>query len=424
MKMSNFLGLSENVVSFCENSVEKATHFFADIEKTAEHNQFKVLAAMQKNHLSDSHFSYATGYGYNDAGRDIAEKIYADVFGTEDALVRPQLISGTHAISTALFANLKYGDEIVLATGMPYDTLQGVIGIRPTRGSLAESGITYKVIPLKEDGFADFAEIKNAVTEKTRIVAVQRSKGYAWRPSYFPEELGKIFETAKSKNKDVICFADNCYGEFVRPDEPTDFGADMIAGSLIKNPGGGIAPVGGYIAGKKEFVENAAFRLTAPGLGKESGPSLGITRSILQGLFFAPAVVAAAVKGAVAAGTIFHDLGYDVLPAPDAPRADIVQAIKLGSTEAVAAFCEGIQKGSPVDSFVRPETWDMPGYGAQVIMAAGAFIQGSSIELSADAPMREPYNVFVQGGLTWAHAKAGIMTAVDFMLKKGLVSIS
>lgn len=410
-------GISEKTLNFCLESEETVRKQFAEIDSIAEYNQLKVLRAMQKNRLSDIHFAATTGYGYNDLGRDTLERIYADVFHTEAALVRPQMISGTHALSTALFGNLRHGDELVSVTGLPYDTLQGVIGIRKTRGSLIEHGIIYKQVDLKQDGTPDFEQIAKTVTPKTKMIAIQRSKGYSWRHSFTVDEIKEMICFIKNISNNIICMVDNCYGEFVDYLEPSDVGADMTVGSLIKNPGGGLAPVGGYIAGTEETVENAACRLTSPGLGKEVGPSLGLNGALTQGLFLAPQVVSGSVKTAVFASSIFERLGFPVLPVPTEKRSDIVQAIRLGSAEKIISFCRGIQKGAPVDSYVTPEPWDMPGYDCPVIMAAGAFVQGSSIELSADAPIRPPYDVFLQGGLTWHHGKIGVMTAVDEILK-------
>ena len=420
--IDNF-GIDKKVLDFCLEKEELIKDRFAEIDRITEYNQLKVLRAMQKNNLSDVHFSATTGYGYNDLGRDTLEKIYADIFNTEDALVRPQLISGTHALTVALAGNLRPGDEILSPVGVPYDTLQGVIGIRKEKGSLAEYGITYRQVDLKDNFSFDYDGIKKAINEKTKLVTIQRSKGYEWRPSFTVEQIQELISFIKSIKSDVICMVDNCYGEFVQTIEPSDVGADLIVGSLIKNPGGGLAPIGGYIAGKTEYVENAAYRLTAPGLGKEVGATLGITTSLIQGLFMAPQVVAGSLKGAIFASKIFEDLGYSVMPNPVEKRSDIVQCIQLDSAENVIAFCQGIQKGAPVDSYVTPEPWDMPGYDCQVIMAAGAFVQGSSIELSADAPIKPPYNVFMQGGLSWHHAKIGVITGLQTMYEKGLIKI-
>ena len=416
-------GIDSRVLAVCEGAEARVKVRFAEIDAIAEQNQYKVIHAMQKNRLSDIHFAATTGYGYNDLGRDTLEKIYADVFHTETALVRPQMISGTHALTTALFGNLHAGDELISAVGVPYDTLQGVIGIRPTKGSLAEHGIVYKQADLREDGSPDYDAIARLISPKTKIVTIQRSKGYQWRHSFTVDETREIIAFVKNIRRDIIVMVDNCYGEFVDVLEPSDVGADMVVGSLIKNPGGGLAPVGGYIAGTEECVENASFRLSPPGMGREVGPTLGVTPLLTQGLFLAPTVVSGAVKGAVFAAAIFESLGFDVLPRMDEKRADIVQAIRMRAPENVIAFCQGIQRGAAVDSFVKPEPWDMPGYANQVIMAAGAFVQGSSIELSADAPIVPPYIVYLQGGLTWFHAKLGVMTALSEMVEQGLVRL-
>lgn len=420
----NEFGIDERVLDFCLEVEKEVNEKFAEIDNITELNQYKVLRAMQKNNLSDTAFNGTTGYGYNDIGRDKLEDIYADVFNAEDALVRAQIISGTHALTVALSGNLKYGDEMLCVVGAPYDTLEGVIGAkRKQKGSLVDNGIIYKELPLLEDGTVDFENLPKMITSKTKLVEIQRSKGYEYRPSLTIETVKKIIDIVKSVKPDTICMVDNCYCEFVSELEPTDVGADMIVGSLIKNPGGGLAPVGGYIAGTKECVENAAFRLTAPGMGKEVGPSLGVTTSLIQGLFLAPTVVNASLKGAIFAAGIFEKLGFECMPKVSDERPDIVEAIQMKTPENVIAFCQGIQAGAAVDSYVKPEPWDMPGYDSQVIMAAGAFVQGSSIELSADAPMKEPYTVYMQGGLTWFHAKIGIIIAVDQMYKRGLINL-
>lgn len=419
----NNFSIDKKVLDFCLEKEELVKEKFAEIDRITEYNQLKVLNAMQKNNLSDVHFAATTGYGYNDLGRDTLEKIYADVFHTEDALVRPQIISGTHALTVALAGNLRPGDEILSPVGVPYDTLQGVIGIRKEKGSLSEYGITYRQVDLKEDYSFDYEGIEKAINKKTKLVTIQRSKGYEWRPSLTVEQIKELISFIKSIKKDVICMVDNCYGEFVQTIEPTDVGADLAVGSLIKNPGGGLAAIGGYIVGKEEFVENASYRLTSPGLGKEVGATLGITTSLIQGLFMAPQVVNGSLKGAIFASKIFEDLGYNVMPLSKEQRADIVQCIQLDTAKNVIAFCQGIQKGAPVDSYVTPEPWDMPGYDCQVIMAAGAFVQGSSIELSADAPIKPPYNVFMQGGLSWHHAKIGVIKGLQTMYEKGLLKL-
>ena len=420
--MAENFNIDKSVLDFAKDCLEEIKDKFSKIDSVTEYNQMKVIHAMQKNRLSEAHFASTTGYGYNDLGRDTLEKIYADVFHTQDALVRPQIISGTHALTVALFGNLRPGDELLSPVGMPYDTLQGVIGIRPERGSLAEYGIKYKQVDLINGKF-NFEGIKKSITSKTKLVTIQRSKGYEWRESLTIEETAELIKFIKSIRNDIICMVDNCYCEFVDYFEPTDVGADMAVGSLIKNPGGGLAPIGGYIAGKTEYIENAAYRLTSPGLGKEVGPTLGVNSLLIQGLFNAPQVVNGSLKGAIFLSKLFEKLGFGVLPAPDDKRADIVQAIQLKTAENVIAFCQGIQKGAPVDSFVTPEPWAMPGYDCDVIMAAGAFVQGSSIELSADAPVKPPYNVYMQGGLNWNHAKLGIIMALQNMVDKGLIKL-
>ena len=378
---------------------------------------------MQDNKVAEMHLSGTTGYGYNDDGRDTLEKIYSDIFKTEDALVRPQIICGTHALNVALSSNLRPGDELLSPVGKPYDTMDEIIGIRPSKGSLAEYGITYAQVDLLPDGGFDYEGIKNAINERTKLVTIQRSKGYASRPTLSVERIGELISFIKSIKPDVICMVDNCYGEFVERIEPSEVGADMIVGSLIKNPGGGLAPCGGYIAGKKECVEQAAYRLSSPGLGKEVGATLGVNQSFYQGLFLSPVVVAGALKGAIFAANVYEKAGFVVRPDGSEPRYDIIQAVELGSADGLLAFCKGIQAAAPVDSFVTPEPWPMPGYDSDVIMAAGAFVQGSSIELSADGPLKEPYSVFFQGGLTWYHAKLGIMMSVQKMFEKDLIKL-
>lgn len=417
------LGIDPKVLDYCTDIEKELETRFHYIDSIAEFNQMKVLKAMQDNRLSDIHFAATTGYGYNDMGRDTLEKVYADVFKTEDALVRPQLISGTHALTVALSGNLRPGDEILSPVGKPYDTLEGVIGITPTRGSLAEYGITYSQVELLPDGGFDWAGIKAAIKPNTKLATIQRSKGYASRPTLSVERIGELICFLKEQKPDIICMVDNCYGEFVDSMEPTEVGADLCVGSLIKNPGGGLAPIGGYIVGKTEYVENAAYRLTAPGLGKEVGATLGIIASLFQGLFLAPQVVSGALKGAIFAANIYECLGFSVFPNGSEDRFDIIQAITLNSPEAVIAFCKGIQAAAPVDSYVSPEPWAMPGYNCDVIMAAGAFIQGSSIELSADAPIKPPYNVFFQGGLTWHHAKFGILMSLQKLYEQGIIKL-
>ena len=415
------LGIGREVLEFGARIEKKLTDRFLAIDRRAEYNQLKVIGGMQKNRVSDIHFAATTGYGYNDLGRDTLEAVYASVFHGESALVRPQLISGTHALNIALSGNLRPGDELLSPVGKPYDTLEEVIGIRPSCGSLAEYGITYRQVDLKEDGSFDFEGIRQALNERTRLVTIQRSKGYATRPTLSVERIGELIAFIKSIRPDVICMVDNCYGEFVETIEPTDVGADMIVGSLIKNPGGGLAPIGGYIVGRQDCVDRASYRLSAPGLGKEVGASLGINQQLYQGLFMAPVVVAGALKSAIFAANIYEALGYDGVPDGSEERYDIIQAITFGSPEGVIAFCKGIQAAAPVDSFVTPEPWDMPGYDSQVIMAAGAFVQGSSIELSADGPIKPPYAVYFQGGLTWYHGKLGILKSLQSLLDAGVI---
>ncbi len=413
--------ISDKVLKFSEEIESNLEERFKKIDQIAEYNQLKVLKAMQDNRVSDTHFAATTGYGYNDLGRDTLEEVYAQVFKAESALVRPQLISGTHALTIALSGNLRPGDEILSPIGKPYDTLEGVIGITPARGSLAEYGITYAQVDLLEDGSFDYDKIKASINERTKLVTIQRSKGYQTRPSLSVKQIGELIAFVKKLKAEVICMVDNCYGEFVESIEPTEVGADLCVGSLIKNPGGGLAPIGGYIVGKEEYVENAAYRLTAPGLGKEVGATLGINGLLYQGLFLAPTVVAGALKGAIFAANVYEKLGFAVIPNGSEERFDIIQAVTLGSKEAVVAFCRGIQAAAPVDSHVVPEPWAMPGYNCDVIMAAGAFVQGSSIELSADAPIQPPYAVYFQGGLTWFHAKLGIMMSLQKLVDANLI---
>ena len=417
------LGISSEVYDFGHKIEESLKERFEKFDKTAEYNQMKVIKAMQDNKVAEMHLSGTTGYGYNDDGRDTLEKVYSDIFKTEDALVRPQIICGTHALNVALSSNLRPGDELLSPVGKPYDTMDEIIGIRPSKGSLAEYGITYAQVDLLPDGGFDYEGIKNAINERTKLVTIQRSKGYASRPTLSVERIGELISFIKSIKPDVICMVDNCYGEFVERIEPSEVGADMIVGSLIKNPGGGLAPCGGYIAGKKECVEQAAYRLSSPGLGKEVGATLGVNQSFYQGLFLSPVVVAGALKGAIFAANVYEKAGFVVRPDGSEPRYDIIQAVELGSADGLLAFCKGIQAAAPVDSFVTPEPWPMPGYDSDVIMAAGAFVQGSSIELSADGPLKEPYSVFFQGGLTWYHAKLGIMMSVQKMFEKDLIKL-
>ena len=422
-EMYKNMGICDEVYDYCDNIIRSLHDRFEEIDKTAEYNQMKVIKAMQDNKVAEMHLSGTTGYGYNDDGRDTLEKVYSDIFKTEDALVRPQIICGTHALNVALSSNLRPGDELLSPVGKPYDTMDEIIGIRPSKGSLAEYGITYAQVDLLPDGGFDYEGIKNAINERTKLVTIQRSKGYASRPTLSVERIGELISFIKGIKPDVICMVDNCYGEFVERIEPSQVGADMIVGSLIKNPGGGLAPCGGYIAGKKECVEQAAYRLSSPGLGKEVGATLGVNQSFYQGLFLSPVVVAGALKGAIFAANVYEKAGFVVRPDGSEPRYDIIQAVELGSADGLLAFCKGIQAAAPVDSFVTPEPWPMPGYDSDVIMAAGAFVQGSSIELSADGPLKEPYSVFFQGGLTWYHAKLGIMMSVQKMFEKDLIKL-
>lgn len=415
------MGICQEVYHYGEQIIENLRERFAEIDANAEYNQLKVLNAMQESQVSEACLLGTTGYGYNDLGRDTLETVYAKVFHAEDALVRPQITCGTHALALALMSNLRPGDELLSPVGKPYDTLEEVIGIRPSKGSLAEYGVTYKQVDLLPDGSFDYENIRKNINERTKLVTIQRSKGYQTRPTLSVAKIGELITFLKGLKPDVICMVDNCYGEFVEIIEPTDVGADMVVGSLIKNPGGGLAPIGGYIVGKKECVENAAYRLTSPGLGKEVGASLGVMTNFYQGFFLAPTVTAGALKGAVFAANIYEQLGFSVIPNGSESRHDIIQAVTFGNPEGVIAFCEGIQAAAPVDSFVTPEPWDMPGYDAKVIMAAGAFVSGSSIELSADGPIKPPYAVYFQGGLTWQHAKYGILKSLQSLVDKGLV---
>lgn len=417
------LGISDKVYAFGEQICRELKERFETIDENAEYNQLKVLSALQAHQVSEACLLGTTGYGYNDLGRDTLEEVYASIFHTEDALVRPQITCGTHALALALMSNLRPGDELLSPVGKPYDTLEEVIGIRPSKGSLKEYGISYRQVDLLPDGSFDYENIRKSINEKTRLVTIQRSKGYQTRPTLSVKRIGELIAFIKGIKPDVICMVDNCYGEFVEREEPSDVGADMVVGSLIKNPGGGLAPIGGYIAGKKECVENAAYRLTSPGLGKEVGASLGILSAFYQGIFLAPTVTAGALKGAIFAANIYERLGFKVVPDGTESRHDIIQAVEFGTPEGVIAFCEGIQAAAPVDSHVTPEPWDMPGYDAKVIMAAGAFVSGSSIELSADGPIKPPYAVYFQGGLTWQHAKFGILKSLQSLVDKGIISL-
>ena len=421
-EMYEQMGIGKTVYTYGEAVLEKLDTRLRKIDETAEYNQLKVIKAMQDCRVSEACLLGTTGYGYNDLGRDTLEEVYAKAFHTEDALVRPQITCGTHALALALMSNLRPGDELLSPVGKPYDTLEEVIGIRPSKGSLAEYGITYRQVDLLPDGSFDYENIRKAINERTRLVTIQRSKGYQTRPTLSVARIGELISFIKGIKPEIICMVDNCYGEFVETLEPSDVGADMIVGSLIKNPGGGLAPIGGYIAGKKEVVENAAYRLTSPGLGKEVGASLGVLKDFYQGFFLAPTVTASALKGALFAANLYEPLGFGVVPDSTESRHDIIQAITFGTPEGVIAFCQGIQAAASVDSHVTPEPWDMPGYDAQVIMAAGAFVSGSSIELSADGPIKPPYAVYFQGGLTWQHAKFGILMTLQSLLDKKIVT--
>lgn len=412
--------ISDRAIKLYEAAIHDIHDEFDKLDDIREYNQLKVLNAFQAERISDSHFTNSTGYGYGDIGRDALDKVYARIFNSEAALVRPHFVNGTHAIGAALFGNLRPGDTMLSVCGTPYDTLHNIIGIsgKNNMGSLKDYGVNYSQIDLKEDGHIDFDRIKEVLSadKSIKLVHIQRSTGYGWRKSLLVSEIGEIIRFVKEIKNDVICFVDNCYGEFIDTHEPTDVGADLIAGSLIKNIGGGIAPTGGYIAGKKEYVEQAAFRLTIPGIGGECGSTFGVMRLMFQGLFLAPHTAIEAVKGAIFCSRIMELAGFEVLPRYNDKRSDIIQAIKFNNKEKLINFCKGIQYGSPVDSFVECEPWDMPGYEDQVIMAAGAFIQGSSIELSADAPIREPYIAYLQGGLTFDHAKTGILIALSKLI--------
>ena len=417
------MGISPEVYAYGEKAIARLRDRFAKIDQVAEYNQAKVLEAFRKNRVSATCFAASNGYAYNDEGRDKLEKVYADVFHTEAALVRPHITCGTHALTIALSANLLPGDELLSPVGLPYDTLQEVIGIRPSPCSLAEYGVTYRQVDLKEDGTFDYENIKKAINEKTKLITIQRSKGYATRPTFSVSQIGELIAFCKDIKPDVTVMVDNCYGEFVETIEPSDVGADMIVGSLIKNPGGGLASSGGYIAGTKKCIDRCAYRLSAPGLGQEVGANFGIMGQLYQGFFLSPTVTASAEKGAIFAANLYEPLGFKCVPNATESRHDIIQAVELGSEAGMVAFCKGIQAAAPVDSFATPIPGDMPGYDSQVIMAAGAFVQGSTMELSADGPIRPPYAVYFQGGLTWYHAKLGILMSLQQMVDAGLVNI-
>lgn len=420
-QMYESMGISQKVYDFGERIWVSLKDRWQEIDAVSEYNQLKVIGAMQKNRVSEACLLGTTGYGYNDLGRETLEKVYADIFHTEDALVRPQITCGTHALALALMSNLRPGDELLSPAGKPYDTLEEVIGIRPSRGSLKEYGITYRQVDLLADGSFDYEKIRKAIHEKTKLVTIQRSKGYQTRPTLSVNKIGELISFVKEIKPDVICMVDNCYGEFTEVREPSDVGADLVVGSLIKNPGGGLAPIGGYLAGKRECIENAACRLTSPGLGREVGASLQALGPFYQGLFLAPSVTANAMKAAVFAASLYERLGFFVVPNGTESRHDIIQAVTFGDPKGVIAFCEGIQQAAPVDGHVTPEPWDMPGYDSPVIMAAGAFVSGSSIELSADGPIKPPYAVYFQGGLTWQHGKFGIMKTLQKLVEKGVI---
>ena len=420
--LKNTFGIDESIIRVAQSAENAVKGIIKNIEEIREMNQYKVIAAMQAHHLSDTHFGGTTGYGYDDKGREILDAVYASIFKAEDALVRHQIVAGTQAIAICLFGNLRPGDELLSVTGKPYDTLEEVIGIRGEgSGSLKDFGVGYRQVELLEDGSIDLAGVREAVGENTAMVLLQRSRGYSWRPSIKIREMKRVIEIIKEINNNTIVMVDNCYGEFVEAEEPIEAGADLVAGSLIKNPGGGLVPSGGYIAGKARYVKNAAYRLTTPGLGKKVGATLGNSRLMFQGLFLAPHAVAESLKGAVFCAEIMKRLGFDTSPQPDQIRSDIIQAIRFSNPESMIAFCQGIQKGSPVDAFVTPEPWEMPGYDSPVIMAAGAFIQGSSIELSADAPLKPPYTAYMQGGLVYEHVKLGVMIALKYMQERQLI---
>ncbi len=419
----SMFNIDERVARLCEEAISELGDAFEKIDENAEYNQCKVISAMQKNRVNATHFAASSGYGYDDAGRDNLERVYADCFHTDAALVRPQITCGTHALAVALSANLLPGDEILCPAGKPYDTLEEVIGIRPSPCSLAEYGVTYRQVDLLPDGGFDYDGIKKAINKNTKLAEIQRSKGYDTRATFSVSQIGELIRFIKSINPDIICMVDNCYGEFTEKIEPSDVGADMIVGSLIKNPGGGLATSGGYICGTRECVDRCAYRLSAPGLGQEVGANFGVMKDFYQGFFLAPTVTASAIKGAVFAAKVYEKLGFDVIPKSTETRHDIIQSVILGSGEALLAFCDGIQSAAPVDSYATPIAADMPGYDSQVVMAAGAFVQGSSIELSADGPMRPPYAVFFQGGLTWPHAKLGIVLSVQKLLDAGIINL-
>ena len=416
--------VSEETAAYVERAEEKLSGRFAALRDIMAANQYKVVKAFRDQRIADRHFSWNTGYGYDDAGRDGIERVYAQVFGTEAALVRTQIVNGTHALAITLFGILRPGDEVIYCSGAPYDTLQEVIGIRGEgMGSLKEFGITYKQVELKPDGSIDLEAVKAAIGPKTAMCCVQRSTGYTWRRALTVDEIGEWAALVHSVNPGIVTMADNCYGEFTDTKEPTEAGVDVMAGSLIKNPGGGLALSGGYVVGRRDLVEKIGYRLTCPGIGMECGLTFGQTRTMMQGLFLAPSVTVSALKGAILCGEVYSSLGYSICPSMDDFRSDIIQSVMLGSPEAVVSFCKGVQSAAPIDSFVDPEPWDMPGYDDKVVMAAGAFVQGSSIELSADGPIRPPYIVYFQGGLTYEHSKLGVIMSLDKLVKDGIVKL-
>jgi cystathionine beta-lyase family protein involved in aluminum resistance len=422
--LSDNMKIDERVLDLIDEAENEVSGHFGHLDDIMTFNQYKVIDAFQKNRLSDRHFSWNTGYGYDDIGRETLENVWSDIFHTEAALVRPTIVNGTHALTLTLAGILRPGDELIYCTGDPYDTLEEVIGIRGEgKGSLKEFGITYKQVELTADGDIDLQALREAISPQTRMITCQRATGYGWRKAITTEQIRKWTAFVKDIDPQIICMVDNCYGEFLDTQEPPECGADVIAGSLIKNPGGGLALTGGYIAGRKDLIDNVSYRMTSPGIGGECGLTFGQTRNMFQGLFLAPRTVNGAVKGAVLCARVFEKLGFDVCPGSDDERSDIIEAVKLGSPDAVVAFCEGIQAAAPVDSHVAPEPWDMPGYDDQVIMAAGAFVQGSSIELSADAPLREPYNVYFQGGLTYEHSKLGVIKALQCLCDRKIIEL-
>lgn len=415
-------GIEKKVLELIKQAEKEVLSEYEALDDIMAYNQYKVLSALQKNRIADMHFAWNTGYGYDDPGREAIERVYADIFSTEAALVRPTIVNGTHALAITLMGVLRPGDELIYCSGGPYDTLEEVIGIRGEgKGSLKDYGITYKQVELLPDGSIDLETLGKTISDRTRMVSVQRATGYGWRKSITVNQIETLTKFVHQIRADIVCMADNCYGEFLDIKEPTNVGIDVMAGSLIKNPGGGLALTGGYVCGRDDLIEKISYRMTCPGIGGECGLTFGQTRSMLQGIFMAPKVVNGAVKGAILCAKVYEMLGYEVCPGTKDDRSDIIQAVKLGSPEAVVAFCEGIQAAAPIDAHVSPVPWEMPGYESEVVMAAGAFVQGSSIELSADAPIREPYNVYFQGGLTYEHSKFGVLKSVNQLYTKGLL---